>query len=299
MLKAAGLLRDEASDAGGPARDSRGCASTATGRSAAAKISKSVGNVVEALALTRKYGNDAFRYFVLREMPFGQDANFSEEALVERLNADLANDLGNLVSRATTMIVNFGAQTAGATPTPEAADDAIRTLVGETGRAVEAAMAEFAFQRALVEIWSFIGAVNRYVDAARPWALAKDPAQQGRLAAVLATLGAALRYLGIVLEPFVPDAAARIRAAVGDARPPALGNTVAEPGARSARRAAAVRALPPGGHEGAGGRRPGRPRRPRPSRARPRASPSTTSSAWISGWRRSSPRSPCRSRRSS
>ena len=90
------------------------------------KISKSVGNVVEALALTRKYGNDAFRYFVLREMPFGQDANFSEEALVERLNADLANDLGNLVSRATTMLVNFGAQTAGAPPAPEAADDAIR-----------------------------------------------------------------------------------------------------------------------------------------------------------------------------
>ena len=127
--------------------------------------------------------------------------------------------------------MNFSAQTAGATPTSEAADDAIRTLVGETGRAVEAAMAEFAFQRALVEIWSFIGAVNRYVDAARPWALAKDPAQQGRLAAVLGTLGAALRYLGIMLEPFVPAAAARIRAAVGDARPPALANAVAEPGA--------------------------------------------------------------------
>ena len=230
MLKAAGLLRDEATDPAALPGFARlrvhGYWTLGGG-----KISKSVGNVVEALALTRKYGNDAFRYFILREMPFGQDANFSEEALVERLNADLANDLGNLVSRATTMIVNFSAQTAGATPTSEAADDAIRTLVGETGRAVEAAMAEFAFQRALVEIWSFIGAVNRYVDAARPWALAKDLAQQGRLAAVLATLGAALRYLGIVLEPFVPDAAARIRAAVGDARPPALGNTVAELGA--------------------------------------------------------------------
>jgi len=230
MLKAAGLLRDEASgDPGLPgfARLRVNGYWTLGG----AKISKSVGNVVEALALTRKYGNDAFRYFVLREMPFGQDASFSEEALVERLNADLANDLGNLVSRATTMLVNFGPQTAGAPPAPEAADDAIRTLVGETGRAVEAAMAEFAFQRALVEIWSFIGAVNRYVDAARPWALAKDPAQQGRLAAVLGTLGAALRYLGIMLEPFVPAAAARIRAAVGDARPPALANAVAEPGA--------------------------------------------------------------------
>ncbi len=126
-------------------------------------------------------------------MPFGQDASFSEEAFVERLNADLANDLGNLASRATTMLVNFGAQTAGATPAPEAADDAIRALVGETGRAVDSAMGDFAFQRALVEIWSFIGAVNRYVDATRPWALAKDPAQRRRLAAVLGTLGAALR----------------------------------------------------------------------------------------------------------
>ena len=86
------------------------------------KISKSVGNVVEALALTRKYGNDAFRYFVLREMPFGQDANFTEDALVERLNADLANDLGNLASRATTMLVNFGRQVAETAPAPGAAE---------------------------------------------------------------------------------------------------------------------------------------------------------------------------------
>jgi methionyl-tRNA synthetase len=226
MLKAAGLLGDETSGdrrLPGFARLRVNGYWTIGG----AKMSKSIGNVVEALALTRKYGNDAFRYFVLREMPFGQDASFSEEAFVERLNADLANDLGNLVSRATTMLVNFGEQTAGAAPTPEAADDAIRALVAQTGRAVESAMAEFAFQRALVEIWSFIGAVNRYVDAARPWALAKDPAQRGRLAAVLGTLGSALRYLGIVLEPFLPEAAARIRAAGGDARPPSLATATA------------------------------------------------------------------------
>jgi methionyl-tRNA synthetase len=223
MLKAAGLLGDEGSGGGdlpGFARLRVNGYWTIGG----AKMSKSVGNVVEALALTRKYGNDAFRYFVLREMPFGQDASFSEEAFVARLNADLANDLGNLAARATTMLVNFGPQAAGATAVPEAADDAIRALVPETGRAVDAAMAEFACQRALVEIWSFIGAVNRYIDAARPWTLAKDPAQQARLAAVLATLADALRYLGIVLEPFVPDAAARIRAAVSDTRPPALAN---------------------------------------------------------------------------
>ena len=117
MLKAAGLLRDEASgDASLPgfARLRVHGYWTLGG----GKISKSVGNVVEALALTRKYGNDAFRYFVLREMPFGQDANFSEDALVERLNADLANDLGNLASRATTMLVNFGRQVAEVTPAP-------------------------------------------------------------------------------------------------------------------------------------------------------------------------------------
>ncbi|HEY7140461.1 MAG TPA: methionine--tRNA ligase [Methylomirabilota bacterium] len=221
MLKAAGLLRDEpAGDAGLPgfARLRVHGYWTLGG----GKISKSVGNVVEALALTRKYGNDAFRYFVLREMPFGQDANFTEDALVERLNADLANDLGNLVSRATTMIVNFGPQVADTAPATDAAEREVQERAGRTTRAVAEAMEAFAIHAALVEIWSFIGAVNRYIDAARPWALAKDPAQRPRLAAVLATLAGALRYLGVVLEPFVPAAAARIRAAAGDARPPSL-----------------------------------------------------------------------------
>jgi methionyl-tRNA synthetase len=221
MLKAAGLLRDEASGAPGLPGFARlrvnGYWTVGGG-----KMSKSVGNVVDALQLTRKYGNDAFRYFVLREMPFGQDANFSEEALVERLNADLANDLGNLASRATTMLVNFGRQVADTTPGPGAAEEEIVGRAGETTRVLAAAMHDFAVHAALVEIWSFIGAVNRYIDAARPWALAKDPAQQPRLAAVLVTLADSLRYLGIVLEPFVPDAAARIRAAVGDTRRPAL-----------------------------------------------------------------------------
>jgi methionyl-tRNA synthetase len=192
------------------------------------KISKSVGNVVEALALTRKYGNDAFRYFVLREMPFGQDANFTEEAFVERLNADLANDLGNLVSRATTMLANFGHRAAGTPAALEDADHAIHRAAGATRDAVGEALDRFAFQGALVEIWRFIGEVNRYVDAAQPWALAKDPAKQTRLAAVLVTLAESLRYLGIVLEPFLPDAAARIRATIGDARPPVLANAVVD-----------------------------------------------------------------------
>jgi methionyl-tRNA synthetase len=186
------------------------------------KISKSVGNVVEALRLSEKYGRDVFRYFVLREMPFGLDATFSEEALVERLNADLANDLGNLVSRATTLIVTHASRGAAARGRVLRPDLALANAFDQARQAVDEAMAEFAIHRALTAIWEFIAAVNRYVDATQPWALAKDPAQEDRLVDVLVTLAAALRGLGIVLEPFLPDAAARVREAMGDTARPAL-----------------------------------------------------------------------------
>ena len=179
------------------------------------KMSKSVGNVVEAFSLTDTYGHDAFRYFLLREMNFGLDASFSEEAFVGRLNADLANDLGNLASRATTMIVNYGG---GALPAPGALapeDLAVRESIERAAGLVDQAMEQFAFQRALAAIWDVIGGVNRYVDAMAPWALAKDPGKRERLATVLYTLGEALRALGILLDAFLPDAAAKIRAAVG------------------------------------------------------------------------------------
>lgn len=224
MLKAAGLLRG----ADGAARlpDFARLHVHGFWTLGGGKISKSVGNVVEALGLADKYGRDAFRYFVLREMPFGQDANFTEEALVERLNADLANDLGNLVSRATTLVVTFEPQVAGAAPEIEALDREVSQAAHDVRARVGQAMDEFAFHRALAELWGFIGHVNRYVDTTQPWALAKAAARRGRLAAVLMTLTDALRYLGIVLEPFVPDAAARIRAAVGDRRPPRLAHAV-------------------------------------------------------------------------
>jgi methionyl-tRNA synthetase len=183
------------------------------------KMSKSVGNVVEALALTEKYGNDAFRYFVMREMVFGLDADFSEEAFVGRLNADLANDLGNLASRATTLIVNFAGGVV-----PEAPDTAgeLASAFDKALEDVRAAMDDFAFQRALASIWEFIGAVNRYVDTSQPWALAKQPAQRGRLDAVLYELAQALHGLGLVLAPFLPDAAAKIRGALGESGDPRL-----------------------------------------------------------------------------
>ncbi|HSL48446.1 MAG TPA: methionine--tRNA ligase, partial [Candidatus Deferrimicrobiaceae bacterium] len=185
------------------------------------KMSKSVGNVVEAFQLTDKYGHDAFRYFLLREMNFGLDASFSEEALVDRLNADLANDLGNLVSRATTLIAASG-PVAQVTAPIEAADRDLATAAAEARAAVEQAMQEFAFQKALAGIWAFIGTVNRYVDASAPWALAKDPAKRPRLERVLCTLADALGFLGIVLDPFLPDAARKIREAIGQSATPTL-----------------------------------------------------------------------------
>ena len=188
-----------------------------------AKMSKSIGNVVEAFALSEKYGNDAFRYFVMREMVFGLDADFTEEAFVGRLNADLANDLGNLVSRATTLIVNLGG---GKVPAAGAdADAGTSGLAAAFERATaEAARAmdEFAFHRALGAIWEFIGAVNRYIDSTQPWALAKQPDGRGRLDAVLYALAESLRLLGVVLEPFLPEAAAKIRAGVGETGAPVM-----------------------------------------------------------------------------
>ena len=178
------------------------------------KMSKSIGNVVEALALADKYGHDAFRYFLLREMVFGLDANFFEEALVARLNADLANDLGNLVSRTTTLIVNFS-KGAIPSPGPGGSDFLVINALTKARDDVREAMEEFSFHRALGALWEFIGAMNRYIDTTQPWQLAKDKTEREQLNRVLYTLGEALRCLGILLAPFLPDAASKLRRALG------------------------------------------------------------------------------------
>ena len=188
------------------------------------KMSKSLGNVIEPLAFAAEYGqvgNDAFRYFILREMTFGLDSDFAKDAFVTRLNADLANDLGNLVARATTLIANFAAG-AGVTGPATADEEQVHRAGVETRRLLDRAMGEFAFQRGLAAIWELIGTLNRYIDATQPWALAKKPAERPRLDRVLVTLAEAVRYLGIVLDPFVPEAAAKIRVAVGLTSPPRL-----------------------------------------------------------------------------
>jgi methionyl-tRNA synthetase len=183
------------------------------------KMSKSLGNVVGAWTLAQKYGSEVIRYFVLREMHFGLDADFTEEAVVGRLNADLANDLGNLVSRATTVLVNFagGAVSAAGAEGPEEA--ALRVAWGRAIDEVAKAMDEFAFYRAMTAIWEFIGGVNRYVDGQAPWTLAKDPAKAERLRTVLWTLGESLRVIGVLLDPFLPEAAGKIRGAIGAPAP--------------------------------------------------------------------------------
>jgi len=192
------------------------------------KMSKSLGNVVEPPAYTSKYGNDAFRYFLLREMVFGLDADFSDAAFRTRFNADLANDLGNLVSRVTTLIVNLAG---GKVPAPDAVarPDDVSGLKAASERAAaetDRAMADFAFHRALAAIWEFIGAVNRYVDTTQPWALAKQPERRAELDTVLYALGESLRVLGVLLVPFVPEAATRIREGLGQPGAPRLSEVV-------------------------------------------------------------------------
>jgi methionyl-tRNA synthetase len=185
-----------------------------------AKMSKSRGRVLSPLELADKYGLDALRYFLLREMVFGLDASFSEEALVGRLNADLANNLGNLVQRTLGMIGRY--LEGRIPPAGEPVTDSDRTLRDAAERLpgrIETAMAGFAFHRALEAIWEFLDAGNRYIDAAKPWELAKrDPEALRR---VLGHGAEVLRLVGLFLSPFMPSTATKIWARLGIAHSPA------------------------------------------------------------------------------
>ena len=174
------------------------------------KMSKSVGNVVTPAAMRETYGLDQMRYFLMREVPYGSDGSVTPEAIVQRINSDLANDLGNLAQRVLSMIArNCGGQV----PEPNdftEADDALfaaaAELLGETRRA----MADLAIHRMLEAIWRVVGDANRYVDAQAPWALRKtDPA---RMNTVLYVLADVIRQLAIFVQPAVPDAAATLLA---------------------------------------------------------------------------------------
>jgi methionyl-tRNA synthetase len=179
------------------------------------KMSKSKGNVVDPLILEKRYGSDALRYFLLREVPFGSDGVFSNEALVNRINSDLANDLGNLLSRTVAMIDKYFDGTIPSCAELEDVDKELMDMALATPNKVEELMNQLLFSNALAEIWKLIGRTNKYIDETMPWILAKSEEQKPRLGTVLYNLAESLRFISVLISPFMPSAPDRIRQQLG------------------------------------------------------------------------------------
>ena len=179
------------------------------------KMSKSKGNVVDPYILAEKFGVDALRFFLLRTFPFGSDGNFSNELLIQTINMDLANDLGNLVSRTTAMVEKYFGGTLPAERESSDADDDLKQMASTLRDRYEAEMEHFQFQNALEQVFKTIQRANKYIDENAPWTLAKDPANRARLATVMYNLLETIRICAVLLTPFIPDSAEKIFDQIG------------------------------------------------------------------------------------
>ena len=203
MLKAAGIPPYQHLNVGGFLLGSDG-----------RKMSKSLGNVVNPFDLARKYGVDAVRYYLLKETVYGQDSSVGEVQLVERYNADLANDLGNLLARVRALLVRHLEGTLAAPVLTEADEQVVETGVGLATK-VRQFVKELKFHAALEEAMQYVRLLNRYFDEQRPWALAKDPDQRERLGTVLYNVAEGLRITSVLIEPAMPSKAKEIRSSLG------------------------------------------------------------------------------------
>jgi methionyl-tRNA synthetase len=179
------------------------------------KMSKSVGNVVDPVVLCERYGVDAIRYFLLREIPFGNDGMFTNEALINRINSDLANDLGNLLSRTVAMCDKYFGGTVRKVAGTEAIDAELESMIDGLAAKVAADMDNLTIPQALMEIFAVIQRANKYIDETAPWTLAKDEANKERLESVLYHLCEALRVAAILLNAYLPNTSPRMMQQLG------------------------------------------------------------------------------------